>query len=180
MSTPEPRIRADELSFGAFFGSELEQHIAGFAAAAVRADRIDPVITEIVRLRCAGVHDCRLCGSFRVRDALDAGFDETMQKKIGAWENSDFAPAIKAALALCDAMILRPGAIDPGLRATLAEHFSAEQIAEICVDVMKWSQQKALVSLRIEPPASSEHLTELGFGADGHPVVGPPLNEDNV
>ena len=172
MTHPAPRIHADELSFGAYFGSELEQHIAAFAAAAVRAHRVDPIITEVIRLRCAQVHDCRMCGSLRERNALDAGFDESMQKKIRAWKTSDFTPAIKTALALCDTMIFRPGAIDPGLREELKRHFSNEQIAEICVDVMKWSQQKALVALRIEPPASVEHLTELRFDADGNPAIG--------
>ena len=175
MSELAPRISAEELSFGAFFGSELEQHIGAFAAAAVRADQIDPVLTELIRLRCAQVHDCRLCGSLRVRDALDAGFDEVMQKKIGAWESSDFSSEIKAALALCDAMILTPGNIHPSVREAARAHFSDAQIAEICVDVMKWSQQKALVSLRIEPPASAEQLTELKFDADGNPVFGEPL-----
>lgn len=176
MSTPSPRIAADELSFGAFFGSELEQHIGAFAAAAVRARSIDPVTTEIIRLRCAQMHDCRLCGSLRVREALDSGFDEGMQRKIGAWESSDFSPKIKAALALCDAMIMHPGAIDPALRESVSEHFDAAQIAEICVDVMKWSQQKALVSLRIEPPASEDSLTELRFDEAGNPVFGEALD----
>ena len=172
MTDYTPRIGADELSFGAYFGSELEQQIAEFAAAAVRADALDPVITELVRLRCAQVHDCRLCGSLRDTSALAAGFDEAMQKKIGAWESSDFSAPIKAALALCDAMILHPGAIDAGLAAELRQHFSDAAIAEICVDVMKWSQQKALVALRVEPPASSEHLTQLSFDGDGNPVIG--------
>jgi len=29
-----------------------------FAAAAVRNDAVDPVTTELVRLRCATYHDC--------------------------------------------------------------------------------------------------------------------------
>ena len=70
---------------------------------------------------------------------------------------------------------MHPGSIEPSLRAELEKHFTDAQVVEICVDVMKWSQQKALVSLRIEPPASDQHLTELIFDDDGQPVVGEPL-----
>ena len=58
----------------------------------------------------------------------------------------------------------------------LREHFSDAQISELCIDVMKWSQQKALVALRIEPPAFDEHLTQLIFDDNGHPVFGEPLS----
>ena len=36
----------------------LSTALAEFAAAAVRNDEIDPVTTELVRLRCAAYHDC--------------------------------------------------------------------------------------------------------------------------
>lgn len=170
-----PRVPTDEFTPGVSAGGPIETAIAEFAAAAVRARAVDPIITECVRLRCAQYHDCRICGSLRVQEALDAGFDETMYRAIANHENSDFSPAIKAALKLCDAMIMRPADIDPALQDELGEHFTERQIVEICVDVMKWSQQKALVALRIEPPASEEHLTQLIFGPDGHPVFGAPL-----
>ncbi len=170
-----PRVPVDEFTPGVSAGGPLETAIADFAAAAVRAQAVDPVITECVRLRCAQYHDCRICGSLRVQEALDAGFDETMNRAIATYEKSDFSPAIKAALRLCDAMIMHPDSIEPSLREELTEHFTDQQIVEIAIDVMKWSQQKALVALRIEPPASEEHLTLLIFGPDGHPVIGEPL-----
>lgn len=170
-----PRVAADAFTPGKSVGGELDRGIAAFAAAAVRANGIDPITTELIRLRCAQYHDCRLCGSFRVQAALDAGFDEDMQQAIATYETADFSPAAKTALKLCDAMIMQPRAIDADLVQEVRNHFSDEQIAEICVDVMKWSQQKALVALRIEPPASTDHLTQLIFDGDGQPVFGEPL-----
>ena len=175
MSAHTPRIPTQLLTPGVSAGGELETTIADFAAAAVRADAVDPVTTELVRLRCAQYHDCRLCASFRVQAALDAGFDETMQRKIGDYESSDFSEVTKAALRLTDAMIMHPGTIDAELRASIREHLSDAQIVEVCVDVMKWSQQKSLVATRIEAPASEEHLTQLIFDDNGHPVAGEPL-----
>ncbi len=176
----KPRVPTDEFTPGVSAGGPLETAIADFAAAAVRARGVDPIVTECVRLRCAQYHDCRICGSLRVQEALDAGFDEAMYRAIADHENSAFSPAIKAALKLCDAMIMHPDRIEPAFREELRAHFSETQIVEICVDVMKWSQQKALVALRIEPPASEEHLTQLIFGADGHPVFGEPLPAANA
>ena len=170
-----PRVPVEEFTPGVSAGGPLETTIADYAAAAVRANAVDPVITECVRLRCAQYHDCRICGSLRVQEALEAGFDEAMYRAIASHEKSDFSPAIKAALKLCDAMIMHPDRIDADLRDELREHFTEEQIVEIAVDVTKWSQQKALVALRIEPPASEDHLTTLIFGPDGHPAIGEPL-----
>ena len=102
-----PRIPTNQLTPEVSAGGPLEMAIAEFAAAAIRAKAIDPIITELVRLRCAQYHDCRLCGSFRVQEAIDAGFDEGMQRSIANYENSGFSPAAKAALRLCDAMIMQ-------------------------------------------------------------------------
>ena len=127
---------------------------------------LDPVTTELVRLRCARVHDCRRCSSMRDDAALRSGFDEALGAKVDDHERSDLAPRHKAALRLADAMILTPGAIDPALRDELREHFSDPQIAELCLDVVKWSVQKALVALRIEPPPN-EGLTRMAANPDG-------------
>ena len=170
-----PRVDVEKLTAGVSAGGPLEVAIADFAAAAVRAKALDPLITELVRLRCAQYHDCRLCGSFRVKESFDAGYDEGMYRAIAMHETSDFDPAIKAALRLCDAMIMRPDTIDAELRAQVHKHFTDTQIVELCTDVMKWSQQKSLVALRTEPPVTEEHLTELIFDADGQPVVGEPI-----
>ncbi|MEM9529865.1 MAG: carboxymuconolactone decarboxylase family protein [Pseudomonadota bacterium] len=168
---------AENLTPGVSAQGPLDRAIAEFAAAAVRADRVDPVLTELVRLRCAQYHDCRICASVRTQVALDAGYEESMQAKIANYANSDLSPEIKAALKLTDAMLIDPGAIDPDLAAELAAYFTPDQLVEICVDVMKWSQQKAFVALRIEPPVSDQHLTQLLWDKDGHPIFGEPIRE---
>jgi hypothetical protein len=37
----------------------LRQALSAWQAAVVRLDAVDPVTTELVRLRCARYHDCR-------------------------------------------------------------------------------------------------------------------------
>lgn len=168
------RLSRERLTKGVSVEGPLEGAIGDFAAAAVRAETVDPLITELVRLRCAQIHDCRLCGSLRLRDALDAGFEESMQRKLADYENSDFSPAIVAALKLCDAMIMRPAWADAALKEELHRHFDNQQIAELCLDIMKWSQQKALVALRMESPLAATPLV-LTFDEQGHPVFGGPV-----
>ncbi len=148
--------------------------IAEFAAQAVLADEVDPVTSELVRLRCAQTHHCRLCGSLRQRSALDAGLQAGVAEIIARYESSDFAAHQVAALHLCDALILNPADADGSLREELEEHFSPSQIAEICFDAVKWSQQKALVALGSDaPPWEGVHV--LDFDAAGHPVFAGPL-----
>ncbi len=170
----KPRIDVSCLNEGKSLGGPLDQSIAEFASSVVKTKTVDPITTEFVRLRCAQIHDCRICGSLRNEEALNEGFDEKMQRKIARYETSDLAPEHIAALRLCDAMILSPELADPSLSDELHRHFSREQIAEICLDVMKWSQQKALVALKLEAP-SWKNLNTLSFDDDGNPVIGTPV-----
>ena len=154
--------------------NRIDRDLATFAASVVRMDKLEPLVTELVRLRCARVHDCRLCGSLRQRKALDAGLDETMADKVDHYESSDLPDNIKAALRLADAMILTPGYVPETLRSDLAAHFTREQIAELLMDIVKWSQQKALVALRTEAPpwAATE---QLDFDENGDPMFCGPV-----
>jgi alkylhydroperoxidase family enzyme len=157
------------------YNTPLDHAMLAFEAAAVRADEVDAITTELVRLRCARLHDCRKCKSVRDGRALDAGFDEALGAKIDSHETSDLDPHHKAALRLADAMILTPGAVDPDLRAELRRHFSEAQIAELCLDVVKWSVQKALVALRLEAPPNEDALTRIDANAEGAYRIGAVL-----
>jgi alkylhydroperoxidase family enzyme len=116
------------------------------------------------------VHDCRFCSSVRFDQAVAKGLDEDMTAKIARYESSDLGPAAIAALRLCDSIILAPAVVaDAELAGELRRHFTEEQIAELCLHVMKWSQQKVFVALRMEAPPAE--LSRLSFGADGQPSV---------
>ena len=169
----EPRI-APPSGPGPRYGTDLDRAITGFERAVVRLHEVDPVTTEIVRLRCARYHDCRRCSSVRLDAAMEQGFDETVGDKIDAWETSDLEPRHKAALALTDAIIMEPGAIAPAVREEARRHFTDAQVAELCLDVMKWSVQKVLVALRIEPPPA-DGLTRLSFDERGRFRLGGPV-----
>ncbi|MDT9591636.1 hypothetical protein RDV89_01060 [Nocardioides zeae] len=154
------------------YGLPIDHAVARFAAAVVRRDALDPTITELVRLRCARVHDCRLCRS--VRDVAATEVDEELAAKVDHHETSDLPERAKVALRLADAVILAPTTADARLREDARRHFSESEIAEILLDVVKWSQQKASVALRIEV-APREGLSELRFDGDGNASVGAAI-----
>jgi len=154
--------RIAEPTHGGRYGTELDDAMRDFERAVVRIKGLDPITTELVRLRCARIHDCRRCRSVRDEAALQQGFDETLGAKVDDYEASDLTPRHKAALRLADAMILGTPADGDDARA----HFSEPEIAELLLDVVKWSVQKALVAVRIEPPPG-DGLTVMAADADG-------------
>ena len=171
MSDVAPRL---DLPPRGGLGLALDAAMSSFAAAAVRQSGVDPVVTELVRLRCAQYHDCRLCASLRSRDALDRGLDEAAVAKVAQHSTSDLDRVARAALRLADAIIIDPGGIDDELAVELRACFSDEQIAELCLDVVKWSKQKFLVALRLESPPSTG-LTVLSFDEQGEPRFDGPV-----
>ena len=131
--------------------------------AIARLNEVDMVTTELVRLRGARQHNCRLCKSTRSAMALAAGADEAMFEKTEWYEASDLAASQKVALRLADAIITQPNEIDAELVAQVHEHFTPAQVIEIVVDVMRNSGQKVAVALAVDAPhvSSGVELYEI-------------------
>ena len=157
-----------------WYGTEIDVAIGTFSATAVRASSLDAITTEVVRLRCARYHDCRLCQSLRSQDALADGLDEILAAKVDHYENSDLDESLKVALRLTDAVIVNPSSVDATMAAQLHEHFSQEQITELLHDIVKWSFQKVLVALRLEAPVR-DGLSVLSFDEHGDPSIGESI-----
>ena len=137
----------------------------------MRSRHLDPVTTELVRLRCARQHDCRICQSLRLSDAVLVGVDEDLTSQIDHYEASSLDERHKVALRLVDAFIWRPTDISDQLAADAHRHFSDAEIAELLVDITKWSTQKIHVTLGTD---GADHLpkddggrTYLSFAEDG-------------
>lgn len=131
---------------------------------------LDPLTTEIVRLRGATQHNCRLCKSLRETTALDAGGSEALYGDIGAYQESDqLTDAHKAALRYVDALIWTPSSVDEAA-ADVLEHFSAEQALEITLDVMRNGTNKIAVALGGDTPRVADGVEHYLLGVDGQPV----------
>lgn len=109
---------------------------------------LDPVTTEVVRLRGAAQHNCRMCTARRESDAFDAGATEALHEQIAWYDtSSELTERHKAALRYADALIWTPATIESDVAAGVLEHFSAAEAFELTVDVMHNAANKIAVSL---------------------------------
>ena len=144
-----------------------------FVPAVARLCKLDPVTTEVVRLRGAAQHNCRLCKSLREGNALDAGGSESLYADIERYETSDrLSDRHKAALRYADALIWKPSLIDSDLAAGVRDHFTEEEAFELTLDVMRNATNKIAVSLAADAPRVSEGTERYLIDADGQTVFG--------
>jgi len=75
------------------------------------------------------------------------------------------------AVALADSLMTRPGDIDDSVVEGLREHFSADQLVEISLKVMKFNIQKVLVSLGTHSWITADEIDQISWNRDGTYVV---------
>ena len=150
---------------------ELVALLAAYQDAVVRSPLLDPITTELVRLRCARQHDCRICQTLRLSSAALDGLDDDMSSEIDFYESSSLSERHKVALRIVDAFIWRPSDMSDVLVGQAHEHYSRAEIAEILVDITKWSTQKIHVCLGTDGadrlPVNERGVSYFSFNADG-------------
>ena len=136
-----------------------------------RLRSLDPVTTEVVRLRGAVAHNCRLCKSLRDSTALDAGGSESLYDDIERYQDSEsLTDGHKAVLRYADALIWSPAHIEPAVAADVLQHFSPVQARELTLDVMRNASNKIAVALKADTPRVEQGIALYYIDADGQPV----------
>ncbi len=148
----------------------------GFIRAVPALDSLDPVTSELVRLRGARQHECRLCQSLRSRPALLAGADDQSFRAIDSYQDSHLSGAHKAALALTDAMIWTPGRIDPGVVDAVEKHFSEGEQVELVLDITRNALNKVAVALAADAPHVDDGIEIYDVDDAGDLVYGLSLD----
>ena len=152
----------------------VRQLLADYSAAVMRLRDIDPVTTELVRLRCARTHNCRICQTLRASDARSAGADDEMTNKVDFYEASDLDERTKTALRITDAFILNPGDLTEATIESARRLFTEAELIELCLDISKWATQKIKVSLGADGadrlPRNEAGMSFFTFGLDGLPA----------
>ena len=142
-----------------------------YQAAVVRGSTLDPVTTELVRLRCARTHHCRICQTLRLADARAAGVDEAMtaqgrllraQRPAGAGQGG----------AARHRRVHHPAGPAVRRRGGQARtSFGPAELASLCLDITKWSTQKIKVALGTDGAdrlvTDADGVALFGFDADG-------------
>jgi len=128
---------------------------------------LDPVMTELVRLRGARAHQCRFCKSVRSWSAMKAGADDAAFAAVDFYKTSDLPDAVKAALAMTDAFIWTPGRVGSEEIAELDKHLSPAQQVELLLDVARNASNKFAVSMGADGANISEGYEVYDVKADG-------------
>ena len=143
----------------------------GFLPAVARLRDLDALTSEVVRLRGAAQHNCRLCKSLRETTALDAGGSETLYGDIERFEASELlTDRQKAALRYADALIWSPGRIDRGIAAAVRAQFSDDEAVELTFDVMRNASNKVAVALAGDAPRVENGTEQYLLDVDGQTV----------
>ena len=142
-----------------------------FLPAVARMRALDPITSELVRLRGAAQHNCRLCKSLRESTALDAGGSETLYDDIERFESSAlFDDRVKAALRYADALIWTPAHLVADDVAEVRARFSEAEAIELSFDIMRNASNKIAVSLGADGPRVDHGTERYLLDADGQTV----------
>jgi alkylhydroperoxidase family enzyme len=147
--------------------SSVWASVEGFMTSVARLRGLDPTLTELVRLRGARQHDCRLCASRRSQEAISQGAGDAEFDAVDHYASSDLPDPTKAALALVDAMIWTPTAIPDEVVADVRRHLSDAQAVEVVLDVARNAANKIAVALRADAPEVTEGVQLFTTDMDG-------------
>ncbi len=142
-----------------------------FLPAVARMRALDPVTAELVRLRGAAQHNCRLCKSLRETTALDAGGSESLYGDIERYEDSSrLTRRAKAALRYTDGLIWTPAHLVADVVAEVRSGFSEAEAVELTFDVMRNASNKVAVSLGADAPRVEDGTERYLLDVDGQTV----------
>ena len=142
-----------------------------FLPAVARMRALDPVTSELVRLRGAAQHNCRLCKSLREGTALDAGGSENLYDEIERFESSGLLDQrAKAALRYTDALIWTPAHLVADDVAEVRSGFSEAEAVELTFDIMRNASNKVAVALGGDAPRAEQGTERYLIDADGQTV----------
>ena len=141
-----------------------------FMQVVAQLDALDPLTAELVRLRGARVHDCRLCRSRRSLRALDAAGDPDVLE-VDDLDSPRLDERQRVALRATDALVTQPSAIDAELAAAVHRCFSTDEVLELVLDVARNAANKIAVALGADAPVVADGIELYDLDATGTVVA---------
>jgi len=146
--------------------------IDSFLTEVGRLTLLDPLLTELIRLRGARAHDCRLCRSRRSLSAVSTEGGEQAIDVLDEYEASDLPEPQKVALRLTDAIVWQPGSFPDGLVDQVRACFSPAEALEIVLDVVRNASNKIAVALGVDQANVTDGVEYFDLLPDGSLVYG--------
>ena len=153
-------------------GAGMWPLVDSFLTSVARLSGLDALTTELVRLRGARAHQCRLCQSRRSLSAVSTDGGETALDLVDVYETSDLSERHKVALRLTDAIVWQPTAYPEGLADQVRAQFGPAEALEIVLDVARNASNKSAVALGVDQPNVTEGVEYFDMDADGNLVDG--------
>ncbi len=144
-----------------------------FMRVVARADALDPVTTELVRLRGARVHRCRVCQSRLSVRALDAAGDAAIFDVDTGGARTERE---QAAVDLTDVIVTQPMTIDGALTVRVRTHLTPAEITEVVLDVVRNAANKIAVALGGDAPEVTDGVEYYDIDACGDVVADVDLD----
>jgi hypothetical protein len=120
-----------------------------FLLEVAKLSTLDPVTSELVRLRGARAHDCRLCQSRRSVSAIDqAGRSDVFDDK----DPSGISAPQALALQIVDAFVWQPTQWPPGLGKEVVEALGPAAATELTLDIVRNAANKIAVAFDADEP----------------------------
>jgi hypothetical protein len=120
-----------------------------FLLEVARLPALDPVTSELVRLRGARPHDCRLCQSRRNVSAIDlAGGSDLFDER----DPSGISDAQALALQVVDAFVWQPIRWPPGLGEQVVDALGPAAATELTLDIVRNAANKIAVAFDADDP----------------------------
>jgi alkylhydroperoxidase family enzyme len=133
---------------------------------------LDPLTAELVRLRGARFHHCRVCTSRRRSSAVTA--NPMVLEATDVLDQPGLTATQRAAIQLADVMLLRPAAIPPEVMAAVHEDLTPRQAGEVVLLVAHNAANKIAVALGADEPTVSEGVEYFDIAPTGEYSYGLP------
>jgi len=151
--------------------AELWPTLFEYMRTVARMKSLDPVTSELVRLRGAAAHDCRICKSRLSVQAVEAFGSAEPFASVVASQPTELSDRHAVALAFVDAVIAQPTELDPATVTKLRAHFSSAELHEMLHDVVRNSANKFAVAVGGDAAVVDEGFEYYDIDAAGDVVA---------
>lgn len=150
---------------------EFQEKLFTLMRVTAKLRALDPLTTELIRIKGANHHDCRRCKSRLTVSALEAGGSEDLYRQVAAdFERAPLSERQKVALRLTDHVLSYPRGMDAAFVEEVRAHFTPAEVVEMLADIMRNSSQKVVVAFRDDEPLVTDGFELYDTDDDGNTV----------